>query len=130
METLELILKVALMLAIWLALSSPFVFGIIKLIGWLRSSKRQSLGVCFSVAVISTLLIAPVPTPIITVFVPSAVAWATGAMQQYWAPNHGWSQQAMSVVLVSYSVTVAVTFYACKTLLGRTEGSTVVAKRT
>lgn len=74
MDTLEHAVKLLLLFVIWAVLSSPFLIGAFFVARMIRQRGANSYFVTISFALAVALLVAPVPTSIITVFIPNAFA--------------------------------------------------------
>ncbi|APP77363.1 hypothetical protein [Xanthomonas vesicatoria] len=74
MLSLQGVLAAALLLVLWAILAMPLLWIFALIAARLRKRPRNSPWVVGSFAVVITLLVAPVPTPLIRVFLPHAVA--------------------------------------------------------
>jgi hypothetical protein len=113
MEALDTAVKLALVLALWAILSAPFLFGTSRAIRWLRANGKQSTATAVSLSAATTLLISPIPTPIITFLVPSFLAWVTGEIYPRMASGHSSSNQLLQIAFASHGATFLVTFLIC-----------------
>ncbi|RJS03248.1 hypothetical protein RZV17_08190 [Xanthomonas cannabis] len=74
MLSLQGVLAVALLLVLWAILAMPLLWVFSRIAARLRKRPRNSPGVIGGFAAAITLLVAPVPTPFISVFLPHAIA--------------------------------------------------------
>ncbi|MEA9562765.1 MULTISPECIES: hypothetical protein [unclassified Xanthomonas] len=74
MLSLQGVLAVALLLVLWAILAMPLLWIFSLITARLRKRPRNSPWVVGSFAAAITLLVAPVPTPFISVFLPHAIA--------------------------------------------------------
>jgi hypothetical protein len=77
METAVALTKMLiLLLPLWAAISAPLLLGLYLVARWMRSKHKTSRIACGFFALAAAFVVAPIPTPIITIFVPSVVALA------------------------------------------------------
>ncbi|NIJ82590.1 hypothetical protein [Xanthomonas cannabis] len=74
MLSLQGVLAVALLLVLWAILAMPLLWIFSRIAARLRKRPRNSPWVIGGFAAAITLLVAPVPTPFISVFLPHAIA--------------------------------------------------------
>ncbi|WP_386337910.1 hypothetical protein O4D10_13220 [Xanthomonas citri pv. citri] len=74
MVSLQGVLAVALLLVLWAILAMPLLWIFTRIAARLRKRPRHSPWVIVGFAAAITLLVAPVPTPFVSVFVPHAIA--------------------------------------------------------
>jgi hypothetical protein len=115
MATVEIALKLFFLTLLWVVLASPFL-AIAFFIG--RKMRRRGITsplALYSFAVVLTLLLAPVPTPIITVFYPSGFALFGGTFFAHFFGKETYYQGLRPWVATS----LAVTFVVCITTVRR-----------
>src|SRR5689334_6969919 len=77
METAVALTKMlALLLPLWAAISAPLLLVLYLVARWMRRKNQTSRVACGLFAIAAALVVAPIPTPIITIFVPSVLAIA------------------------------------------------------
>ena len=69
---MQLVIAIAFWLLLWAVFASPFLLGFYLVVRLMRRRGVRSGGAMVVIAVAFSLLVAPVPTPIITVLVPHA----------------------------------------------------------
>ncbi|AEO41878.1 MULTISPECIES: hypothetical protein [Xanthomonas] len=74
MLSLRGVLAVALLLVLWAILAMPLLWIFTRIAARLRKRPRHSPWVVVGFAAAITLLVAPVPTPFVSVFMPHAIA--------------------------------------------------------
>lgn len=74
MLSLQGVLAVALLLVLWAILAMPLLWIFTRIAARLRKRPRRSPWLEYGFAAAMTLLVAPVPTPFISVFMPHAIA--------------------------------------------------------
>jgi hypothetical protein len=84
---MQLVVAIPLWLLLWAVLSSPLLLGFYLVARYMRRKSVRTAAAVITLSLAATLLIAPIPTPIITVFVPHAFVLVDS---DYYAPvSHG-----------------------------------------
>lgn len=108
MLEIEYGLKLAFLALVWVALSSPLLFAAVVLAKCMKRRRQTSRAIAASFGCVVAVLLAPVPTPIITVFVPNGLALI---QREYYAgifEDGGFYSQLLPWVCGSVAVTVVV----------------------
>ena len=108
MDVLELSAKLLLVLVVWALLASPFLIAAFFVGKTIKRRRLNSYVVTISLAVIVAVLVAPVPTPIITFFIPNGFALFTGTYYRDLFSTDGFFSQLQPWVATSLAITVAV----------------------
>ncbi|OEZ00916.1 MULTISPECIES: hypothetical protein [Stenotrophomonas] len=69
---MQLVIAIPFWLLLWAILSSPLLLGFYLFARYMRRRAVRSTAAVVVFSLVATLLVAPVPTPIITVFLPHA----------------------------------------------------------
>ena len=108
MDTLELSVKLLMLLVVWALLASPFVIAAFFVGRIIKRRRLNSYVSTISLAVIVAVLVAPVPTPIITFLIPNGFALLTGTYYTDLFSADGFFYQLQPWVATSLGITVAV----------------------
>jgi hypothetical protein len=70
MYLFEMTLTIVTLIAIWLILSSPFILMIFFIVKYMKKHGKISISYCIILSFLTAILIAPIPSPIITILSP------------------------------------------------------------
>jgi hypothetical protein len=108
MEAFELSAKLLLLFLVWALFASPFFVAAFFVGRIVKRRRLNSYAVTVSLAVVVALLVAPVPTPIITFFIPNGFALFTGTYYKDVFSTDGLFSQLQPWIATSLAVTMAV----------------------
>jgi hypothetical protein len=113
METAVALTKMlALLLPLWAAISAPLLLVLYLVARWMRRKNQTSRVACGLFAIAAALVVAPIPTPIITIFVPSVLAIADHS-------GVGWfGSQLLPWIATSLVVTFVVSYILVRRIVG------------
>jgi hypothetical protein len=107
LAAIEISVKVLLCLAVWALLASPFFVAAFFVGRAIKRRRRNSSVVTALLAVVVAVLVAPVPTPIITFFVPNGFALVSGYYYDVFSDG-GFATQLLPWVAASLVATLAI----------------------
>lgn len=113
MEYTDYVIKLILIAMLWLVLAAPILALVFYIERKLRRQSRKLYSrLIIGLSIVTGALIAPVPTPIITVFLPNYVAFISGYYQKYLFADNSPFYGLWSWVLWSIAISTAVFFAA------------------
>lgn len=101
-------LKLLFLALVWSFFSSPFLFAAILMAKFMKRRGLTSPSAAVSFGLVVAALLAPVPTPIITVFYPNGLVLIQGVYYARMLGNDGFYSQLWPWVLTSIAATAIV----------------------
>ena len=108
MDAVEFGAKLLLLFLVWTLLASPFLIVAFFVGRIIKRRRLNSYVVTFAFALVVALLVAPVPTPIITFFIPNGLALFTGTYYKDVFSADGVFSQLQPWIATSLAVTLAI----------------------
>jgi len=99
-----------LVLSAWVVISLPLLAGFYFVARGMRKRRVTSTGTCALFALVAALVVAPVPTPIITFFLPSAF---------FFLVDRSWMGHFLLGLLPWIGTSIAITFIVAYALITR-----------
>jgi hypothetical protein len=121
-DTVELTAKLLFLALLWAVLASPFLV-VAFFVG--RAMRRRGVTsplALLSFSLVLAFLLAPIPTPIITVFYPSGLALIGGAFFAHFLSEETYYQGLRPWVATSLIITLAICAVAVPWLIARRKG--------
>ena len=98
----------------WAIISLPLIAAFYFAARWMRTRRVTSTGICVLFALAAALVVAPVPTPMITVFLPNAA---------FFLVDRSWMDHFLAALLPWIGTSIAITFIIAYMLIRRFVGT-------